>query len=116
MAYKIYRGGLYYADLSPAQGSEQGGYRPVVAVQNTTGNIHAPTTIIIPLTTATTKKPLPTHTVIAATALSGLKQDSTALAEQVRVIDKERIKSVIGRVSAEELEAIDQALRISLEL
>jgi mRNA interferase MazF len=115
MALRIYRGGLYYADLSPAKGSEQGGLRPVLAIQNDIGNKHAPTTIIVPLTSQI-KKPLPTHCVITATDTSGLSEDSLALAEQIRTIDKSRIKTVIGRASDEEIAELDKALLISIGL
>ena len=83
----IYRGEIYYADLSPAFGSEQGGIRPVVIVQNNTGNKHAPTTIIAPITSQIGKKPLPTHILFNG---CGIPKDSVILLEQIRTIDKGR--------------------------
>lgn len=114
MIKNIYRGEVYYADLSPVQGAEQGGRRPVLIVQNDIGNRHAPTTIILPLTTATTKKPLPTHILIPATTDNGLADNSTALAEQVKIIDKSRLKKRLGAVSEEIMAEVDKAIRVSL--
>lgn len=114
MIKNIYRGEVYYADLSPTQGSEQGGRRPVLIVQNDIGNRYAPTTIILPLTTATTKKPLPTHILIPSTTENGLADNSTALAEQVKIIDKSRLKKRLGAVSEEIMAEVDKAVRISL--
>lgn len=108
------RGEIYYATLSPSQGSEQGGNRPVLIVQNDVGNRHAPTTIIIPITSRFSKKPLPTH--IEVDTSCGLACDSIALCEQVRTIDKSRLSSRLGAVSAEVMVNIDKALKISLGL
>ena len=105
----IKRGQIWYADLSPVRGSEQGGLRPVVIVQNDMGNKHAPTVIIVPLTTQV-KNPLPTHATIGATTTS------TALCEQVRTIDKMRLKKYMGDCSIAEIAAINKALKISLNL
>lgn len=91
MINSIKRGGLYYADLSPAIGSEQSGIRPVVIIQNDIGNKYAPTTIIAPLTSQSGKKKLPTHVQING-AEYGLKSDSIVLVEQSRAIDKIRLK------------------------
>lgn len=105
------RGEIYYADLSSAKGSEQGGFRPVLIVQNDKGNYHAPTTIVIPLTTKWKKK-LPTHVVIRETGV-----DSLALCEQIRTIDKSRINPVpIGKCSVHTMSQINLALQISLGL
>ena len=109
----VLRGEIYYADLSPAYGSEQGGLRPVLIIQNNLGNKHAPTTIIAPLTSRLTKKPLPTHVEFSCEHLS---QDSVALLEQIRTIDKSRLKQRMGWVSSEVMEQIDQAIKISLGL
>ena len=109
----VFRGEIYYADLSPAYGSEQGGLRPVLIIQNNLGNKHAPTTIIAPLTSRLTKKPLPTHVEFSCEHLS---QDSVALLEQIRTIDKSRLKQRMGWVSSEVMEQIDQAIKISLGL
>ena len=109
----VYRGEIYYADLSPAYGSEQGGLRPVLIIQNNLGNKHAPTTIIAPLTSRLTKKPLPTHVEFSCEHLS---QDSVALLEQIRTIDKSRLKQRMGWVSSEVMEQVNKAMMISLGL
>ena len=103
----IRRGEIYYIDLSPVRNSEQGGIRPCVIVQNNKGNEHAPTTIVVPLTTKS-KKMLPTHKVVR----EGIK-DSIALCEQVRTIDKKRLKEYKGQVSQEVMKEIDKGLKIS---
>lgn len=110
---QVLRGEIYYADLSPAFGSEQGGLRPVLIVQNNVGNRHAPTTIIAPLTSRLTKKPLPTHVEFSCEHLS---QDSVALLEQIRTIDKSRLKQRMGWVSSEVMEQVNKAMMISLGL
>lgn len=110
---QVLRGEIYYADLSPAFGSEQGGLRPVLIVQNNVGNRHAPTTIIAPLTSRLTKKPLPTHVEFTCEHLS---QDSVALLEQIRTIDKSRLKQKMGWVSSEVMEQVNKAMMISLGL
>ena len=107
----IRRGEIYYIDLSPSQGSEQGGLRPCVIVQNNRGNEHSPTTIVVPLTTKS-KKLLPTHKVVR----EGTK-NSIALCEQVRTVDKSRISGrAISKCSPHTMEQIDLALKISLGL
>ena len=111
----IYRGEVYYADLSPAVGSEQGGMRPVVILQNNVGNKHAPTTIIAPLTSRLTKKPLPTHVLLPKGAVS-VTCESVVLLEQVRVIDKQRLKTKMGVLPEEYMTKINEALKISLGL
>ena len=110
---QVLRGEIYYADLSPAYGSEQGGLRPVLIIQNNLGNKHAPTTIIAPLTSRLTKKPLPTHVEFSCEHLS---QDSVALLEQIRTIDKSRLKQRMGWVSSEVMEQVNKAMMISLGL
>ena len=111
MYSEIKRGEIYYIDLSSSKGSEQGGLRPCVIVQNDKGNEHAPTTIIIPLTTQTKRK-LPTH----ANVREGTKL-SLALCEQIRTIDKSRISGrPIGKCSPHTMEQIDMCLKISLGL
>ena len=104
------RGEIYYADLSPVIGSEQGGNRPVLIIQNDIGNKHAPTVIICPIT-ASRKKALPTHVF-----LSGLKKGSIAMLEQVKTIDKTRIGSFIREASEEEMLKVDRALAVSIGL
>jgi mRNA interferase MazF len=109
----VYRGDLYYADLSPAVGSEQGGLRPVVIIQNNVGNRHAPTVIVAPITSQTHKKPLPTHITFCG---CGLAKDSVMLMEQIRTIDKSRLKSKMGCLPIEKIEAVDMAIKVSLGL
>lgn len=103
------RGEIYYADLSPVVGSEQGGLRPVLIIQNDVGNKHAPTTIIAPLTTSATKAKLPTHVWLKRNGVY-----STCLLEQIRTIDKSRIKSYMATLEPKEMEYINKALKISL--
>lgn len=109
----VYRGEIYYADLSPAVGSEQGGVRPVVIVQNNTGNKHAPTTIIAPITSQIGKKPLPTHILFNG---CGVPKDSVILLEQIRTIDKSRLKQRMGSLPPEKVEVLDTAIKVSLGL
>ena len=109
----VNRGEIYYADLSPAFGSEQGGIRPVVIVQNNTGNKHAPTTIIAPITSQIGKKPLPTHILFNG---CGIPKDSVILLEQIRTIDKGRLRQRIGQLPPEKVEVLDSAIKISLGL
>jgi len=111
MLNDIKRGEIYYIDLSPTQGSEQGGLRPCVIVQNDKGNEHAPTTIVVPLTTQSKRK-LPTHVSVREG-----KKLSLALCEQIRTIDKSRIEGrPVGKCLPHTMEQIDFALKISLEL
>lgn len=109
----INRGDLYYADLSPVVGSEQGGLRPVVIIQNDIGNKYAPTTIIAPITSRISKKPMPTHILFSG---CGLPKDSIILAEQIRTIDKSRLKEKMGVLPPEKIEAVDMAVKVSLGL
>ena len=109
----VHRGEIWYADLSPSFGSEQGGLRPVLVVQNDVGNKYAPTTIIAPITSSVTKKPLPTHLHLQA-GEGNLSAESIILFEQMKVIDKQRLRSKIGIISAETIEKANQALKISL--
>ena len=109
------RGDIYMAVLDPVIGSEQGGYRPVVIIQNDLGNLHAPTAIAVPLTGSTGKPPLPTHVSIPA-GEAGLWRDSTALCEQVRTLEKSRLSRYLGSVRAETLAAISRALRRSMDI
>ena len=109
----INRGEIYYADLSPSVGSEQGGLRPVVIIQNNVGNKHAPTTIIAPITSRLTKNLLPTHIPLAQ-GEGGLSSNSLILLEQVRVIDKQRLKNRFGILSEDKMEQVNKAIKISL--
>jgi mRNA interferase MazF len=111
--FVVYRGEVYYADLSPVIGSEQGGIRPVLIVQNDVGNKHSPTTIIAPITSRFTKKPLPTHVPLSN---CGLAKDSIALCEQLRTIDKRRLKEKLGSMDEKDKVALDRAIEISLGL
>ena len=111
MATPIKRGQVWYADLSPVVGSEQGGLRPVVIVQNDMGNKYAPTVIACPLTSQV-KKPMPTH----ATLIYGKCQGSTVLCEQVKTLDKRRLRTLICECHENELARIDRALKISLNI
>jgi mRNA interferase MazF len=107
-ALKVKRGQVYYADLSPVIGSEQGGMRPVVIIQNDIGNAHSPTTIAAAITSCCTKKPLPTHVPCQ------LIKDSVILMEQMRTIDKRRLKTYMGEVDEETLAQINEAIKVSL--
>ena len=107
----VYRGEIYYADLSPVVGSEQGGIRPVVIIQNNMGNKHSPTTIVAPITSKMGKKPLPTHILFCG---CGLAKDSIILMEQIRVIDKSRLQQKMGCLPPEKIEAVDMAIKVSL--
>ena len=90
------RGDVYYADLRPVIGSEQGGIRPVLIIQNDVGNKHSPTVIVLPITSEIKKINMPTHCVIHKSNKNGLKVDSMVMAEQIRVIDKSRLKDYVG--------------------
>jgi mRNA interferase MazF len=109
---KIKRGQIYYADLSPVKGSEQGGYRPVLIIQNDIGNKYSPTVIVAIITSRHTKANLPTH--IWLNNECGLPKESMIECEQVRTIDKSRLKDFVGAVSQEVMQEIDKGLKISL--
>ena len=108
----IKRGDIYYADLSPVVGSEQGGRRPVLVIQNDVGNKYAPTVIAAVITTRKTKANLPTH--VWLNAECGLPRESMVECEQVRTLDKKRLKDFMGSVSKEVMREIDKGLKISL--
>lgn len=110
--YAVKRGEIYYADLSPVVGSEQGGVRPAVIIQNDTGNKYSPTTIVAPITSRK-KARLPTHVLIDN---SCLKHASLILLEQIRIIDKTRLRECIGKLTEEELRKLDIAVAASLNL
>ena len=110
---EIVRGDIFYADLSPAVGSEQGGLRPVVVLQNNVGNKHAPTTIVAPITSRLSKRQLPTHITFNG---CGLPKDSVILMEQIRTIDKGRLKQKMGCLANEKWEVVNEAIKISLGL
>ena len=109
------RGEVYIASLDPVVGSEQGGRRPVVIIQNDAGNLHAPTVIVIPVTASTRKPPLPTHAAIPA-GDGGLSRPSIALCEQLRTLEKARLGRRLGAVSLRTLHSIERALRVSLDI
>lgn len=112
---QIKRGDMYYADLSPVVGSEQGGIRPVLIVQNDVGNKYSPTVIAAAITSQINKAKLPTH--IELSALNyGLPKDSVVLLEQIRTIDKKRLREKIGHVDDALMENVNQALSISFGL
>ena len=111
----IKRGDIFYADLSPVIGSEQGGVRPVIIVQNNIGNKFSPTTIVAPITSKLNKAKLPTHIEVRAKQF-GLEKDSVMLLEQIRTIDKIRLKEFIGTVDHNIVEKVDSVLKISLAL
>lgn len=109
----VKRGEVYYADLSPVVGSEQGGIRPVLIVQNDIGNRYSPTVIAAAITSSQTKSRLPTHIDIPGQT-AGLDKDSVVLLEQIRTIDKRRLKDKIGELDESEMQRINEGLLISL--
>ena len=112
----VHRGDIYYADLSPVIGSEQGGVRPVLIIQNDVGNKHSPTVIAAAITSQTGKTKLPTHIEIEPEK-SGLKADSVILTEQIRTIDKSRLKEKIGHIDDNHIMSqINNALGVSFGL
>jgi len=111
----VRRGDIFFADLSPVVGSEQGGIRPVLIVQNDIGNKYSPTVICAAITSQMNKAKLPTHIEIEASAY-GIVRDSVILLEQLRTIDKRRLKDKICHLDSEIMEKVGKALRISLEL
>ena len=115
MDTNVRRGDIYYADLSPVVGSEQGGVRPVLIVQNDTGNRHSPTVIAAAITSQLGKARLPTHIALAAQG-SGLPKDSVILLEQIRTLDKHRLRERAGQITPEDQKRVDQALDVSLGL
>lgn len=111
----VHRGDIYYADLSPVVGSEQGGVRPVLIVQNDIGNKYSPTVIAAAITSQTGKTNLPTHIRLNADKC-GLSKDSVVLLEQIRTIDKKRLKERMGSLDATSMVQVDQALSVSFGL
>ena len=112
---QIKRGDIFYADLSPVVGSEQGGIRPVLIVQNDIGNRHSPTVICAAITSRMNKAKLPTHIELDATKYQIVK-NSVVLLEQIRTIDKQRLKDYVCHLDKEIMKKIDEALRISFSL
>ena len=111
----IRRGDIYYADLRPVIGSEQGGVRPVLVIQNDIGNKHSPTVICAAITSKMNKAKLPTH-VELNTRRCAMVRDSVILLEQLRTIDKQRLKEKICNIDGALLQEVDRALKVSLEL
>lgn len=111
----VKRGEIYYADLSPVVGSEQGGIRPVLIVQNDIGNKHSPTVIAAAITSKKEKSALPTHISVQA-ASCGLAKDSVVLLEQVRTLDKRRLKERMGELDERSMAQVNSALSTSLGL
>ena len=109
----IKRGELYYADLSPVVGSEQGGVRPVLVVQNDVGNKYSPTVIAAAVTSKINKAKLPTHIELPSSSY-GLQRDSVILLEQIRTLDKRRLKERIGELNDVTMNQVDKAILISL--
>lgn len=114
MSSSIYRGQVYFTDLGQRIGSEQSGMRPVIIVQNDTGNRHSSTVIVVPITSQIKKEEMPTHVMLNNDF--GLDETSMALCEQIDTIDKKRLSSYIGLVSVSDLQRIDRALEVSLGL
>lgn len=107
---RIRRGDIYHADLDPVFGSEQGGYRPVLVIQNNRGNQYSPTVIVAAITSRPKNK-LPTH--VALRGIAGLERDSVALLEQIRTLDKKRLNDYVGTLDRQQMKKVDKALRSS---
>jgi len=111
----VKRGEIYYAQLNPVVGSEQGGIRPVLVIQNDIGNQYSPTTIVVAITSQINKARLPTHVEVQAQQ-SGLERDSVILAEQIRTIDKSRLKQKVAYLEEELMIRVNKAIEISVGL
>jgi len=111
----VKRGDIYYANLSPVVGSEQGGHRPVLVIQNDVGNKYSPTVIVVAITSQISKAKLPTHVEISSKN-SKLEKDSVILLEQLRTIDKRRLKEKVTHLSEDVMSMIDEAIKVSLGL
>lgn len=109
----IKRGEIYFADLNPVVGSEQGGVRPVLIIQNDIGNRYSPTVIVLAITSRIDKAKLPTHVEVGQGS-SGLKRDSVILGEQVRTLEKKRLRERLGQLPEEMMLKVDDAMRVSL--
>lgn len=115
MRMNIKRGDVFFADLSPVVGSEQGGFRPVLIIQNNIGNRFSPTVIVAAITAQIQKAKLPTHVEVAATEY-GLERDSVVLLEQIRTIDKQRLTEKITHLNDELMQKVNDSLQISVGL
>ena len=111
----VSRGEIYFAELNPVQGSEQGGTRPVLIIQNDIGNTYSPTTIVLAITSQLNKARLPTHVAVQA-AESGLARDSVILAEQMRTIDKSRLRQKVATLQPRTMRRIENARAVSIGL
>lgn len=111
----VKRGDIFYADLSPVVGSEQGGLRPVLIIQNNVGNHFSPTVIVAAITAKIQKPKMPTHVGLLA-KVDGIERDSVVLLEQIRTIDKQRLKDKVTQLSAEKMIQVDQAVTVSVGL
>lgn len=111
---KVMRGDLFFADLDPVVGSEQGGIRPVVVLQNNIGNKYSPTLIVAAITSQTNKNRMPTH--VRVSDRTDLPKNSVVLLEQLRTIDKKRLQQKLGAFDEETMEEIDEALGVSIGL
>ena len=114
-AQTVRRGDIFYADLSPVVGSEQGGLRPVLIIQNDVGNRYSPTVIAAAITSRMGKTKLPTHIELAARSV-GLSKDSVVLLEQIRTIDKRRLREHMGRLDEQMMNRVDNAIAVSFGL
>lgn len=112
---EVRRGDIFYADLSPVVGSEQGGVRPVLVLQNNIGNKYSPTIIVAAITSQINKGKLPTHVEISQNDF-GLSKDSVVLLEQIRTIDKKRLREKIGHFDDGMMDKVDESIQISLGL
>ena len=111
----VQRGAIYFAELNPVLGSEQGGTRPVLIIQNDVGNTYSPTTIVLAITSQLNKARLPTHVEVQAQE-SGLARDSVILAEQMRTIDKSRLKQKVAALPQPTMQRIESAMAVSIGL
>ena len=111
----VKRGDIFYADLSPVVGSEQGGIRPVIIIQNDIGNRYSPTVIVAAITSQINKAKLPTHVEISSEEY-GLNRDSVVLLEQIRTLDKKRLKEKIGHMTEDDMKKVNKSLLISSNL
>jgi len=113
--WNYHRGDIYLANLDPYIGSEQGGTRPVLVLQNNAGNFFSPTLIIAPVSSKTSKKPSqPTHCLLEG--VDFLKSNSIVLLEQIKTIDKQRVRKYLGKLSNQDMKAVDEAIEVSLGL
>ena len=112
---RIYKGDIYYADLTPVVGCEQGGIRPALIIQNDIGNRYSPTVIVAAITSRTEKNHLPTHIRLCSQQY-GLRQNSLVLLEQVRTVDRSRLREYIGHLSEPQMQQVNEALAVSFGL